>query len=225
MTDKRFAANNIIKNHVIWSMGAGAIPVPLLDLAAVTGVQLDMLRQLCKLYGVDHSDVMGKSLIASLTGTIAARQGASLLKVIPGIGTLLGGFSLAIVSGGSTYAVGQVAVNLLDSEGSLFDIDMDKAKDAFKDEFEKGKEYAKDLEKKIKEKKEDIEEEISEVVSDVTASPKKEEPIPESDSFDLNSNETEDIYTQLEKLGALKDKNIITEEEFEAKKQDLLSRL
>lgn len=222
MTDKRIAANNIIKNHVIWSMGAGAIPIPLIDMTAVTAVQLDMLKQLCKLYGIDHSDVYGKALIASLTGSIAARYGASFIKVIPGIGSILGGISMSIFSGASTYGVGQVAVNLMDSGGSLFDVDMDEAKEAFKKEFEKGKEYAKDLEKKIKEKKEDLEEEFTEIVSDKSTA---EEPITPTESFDLNSNETEDIYTQLEKLGALRDKNIITDEEFEAKKQDLLSRL
>ena len=40
-------ANSVIKNHMIWSMGAGFIPVPIADLFAVSAIQLDMIRQLC----------------------------------------------------------------------------------------------------------------------------------------------------------------------------------
>ena len=46
------AAEQIIKNHVAWSMGAGLIPVPFADLLAVTGIQLDMIRQLCHLHDI-----------------------------------------------------------------------------------------------------------------------------------------------------------------------------
>ena len=37
---KREKAENIIQRHILYSMGAGAIPIPLIDLGAVTAVQL-----------------------------------------------------------------------------------------------------------------------------------------------------------------------------------------
>jgi hypothetical protein len=37
--DIRQQADSIITNHVLWSMGGGLIPLPLLDVAAVTFVQ------------------------------------------------------------------------------------------------------------------------------------------------------------------------------------------
>ena len=39
-------ANSAIKNYMTWSMGARFIPVP--DLLAVSVIQPDMMRQLCK---------------------------------------------------------------------------------------------------------------------------------------------------------------------------------
>ena len=39
-------ANSAIKNYRTWSMGAGFIPIP--DLFAVSVIQPDMMRQLCK---------------------------------------------------------------------------------------------------------------------------------------------------------------------------------
>jgi hypothetical protein len=40
-----------------------------------------------------------------------------------------------------------------------------------------------------------------------------------------NAPASEDVFTTLEKLGKLKESGVITEEEFEAKKKDLLSRI
>ena len=44
------------------------VPIPLVDVAAVGGVQLQMLRRLSEIYGVPFSENMGKSVIASLAG-------------------------------------------------------------------------------------------------------------------------------------------------------------
>ena len=41
---KEHSADGIIKSHVVWAMGGGLIPVPLFDIAAVTAIQMDMLR-------------------------------------------------------------------------------------------------------------------------------------------------------------------------------------
>ena len=46
-------ADSIIRNSVVFASGAGLIPVPVVDLMAVTAVQIEMIRRLCKLYKVD----------------------------------------------------------------------------------------------------------------------------------------------------------------------------
>jgi len=51
-------ADRVINNHVMVSMGAGAIPVPLLDVAAVTAIQLDLIRELSYLYDADFSETV-----------------------------------------------------------------------------------------------------------------------------------------------------------------------
>jgi uncharacterized protein DUF697 len=45
----------------LWSGAAGFIPLPLVDIAAVWGVQLQMLRRLSEIYGVPFSENRGKS--------------------------------------------------------------------------------------------------------------------------------------------------------------------
>ncbi|MDC0835513.1 putative protein/domain associated with GTPase [Geitlerinema sp. FC II] len=185
---KRTEAEAIVRTHVLWSMGGGLIPIPLVDFAAVTAIQLEMLQQLARTYNVDYSQSNGKAFVSALTGTTFARLGASLLKAIPGVGTLIGGASMSITSGASTYAVGQVAINHFANSGNLNNFVEDQVKQAYDVAFERGKSYVSDLENEKKD-------------------------------------EAADIYQALEKLGKLKEQGILTEEEFQAKKQQLLERL
>lgn len=178
----------IIRTHVLWAMGGGLIPIPLVDFAAVTAIQLEMIQQLAQLYGVSYSASTGKAFVSALTGTTIARLGASFIKAIPGIGSLIGGASMAIASGASTYAVGQVAISHFVSGGSLSNFVEEQVKSAYDVAFEQGKGYVSDLEKD-------------------------------------KADEASDIYQSLEKLGQLKQQGVITEEEFQAKKEELLSRL
>src|SRR5262245_46688535 len=71
MTDARRdeLATNLVDRFSLYSGVAGLIPLPFVDLAAIGGVQLQMLRRLSEIYGVPFSENLGKSLIASLAGT------------------------------------------------------------------------------------------------------------------------------------------------------------
>src|SRR4051794_31686943 len=94
MTDaeREEAASQLVDRYSLWSGAAGLIPVPLIDVVAVGGVQLQMLRKLSEMYGVPFTDNRGKSVIASLAGAIISASTATttamtfgtLVKGIPG---------------------------------------------------------------------------------------------------------------------------------------------
>ncbi|MCB9274844.1 MAG: DUF697 domain-containing protein [Lewinellaceae bacterium] len=151
--DKSLRAQEIVKNHVLISMGAGLVPIPILDIAAVTAVQLDMVKNLAQLYGADYSGDFARNLLTTLTGSTLARIGASMIKALPGIGTLLGGVSMSIMSGASTYAVGQTFIRHFSTGASLFDFDTEKGKASYERYYEEGKDVAAqwDKEKKARE--------------------------------------------------------------------------
>lgn len=190
--NKTELAQEIVKTHLMLAVGGGLIPIPFVDFAAVTGIQINMIRSLSKLYGVDFNEQMGKSLVTSLVGTSIARLAASAVKTIPVIGSILGSASMSILSGASTYAVGQVFIQHFGKGGNLSDFDAEKAKQQYKQEFEKGKEFSVRVEKDQK----------------ASANQSKEE-----------------IFSALEKLKALKEKGILSEEEYQAQKEKLLSRI
>jgi uncharacterized protein (DUF697 family) len=118
-------ATKLVERFALWSGAAGLVPLPLLDIVAVGGLQLQMLRRLSQLYGVPFASNRGKSIIASLMGSmIPATSGmgvASALKAIPVIGTAAGTLTMSGVSAGATYAIGKVFIQHFASGGTLLD--------------------------------------------------------------------------------------------------------
>ena len=138
-------ANDIIMNHMVWSMGAGLIPLPVVDFFAVSAIQLDMIRQLAKLHDIDFSETAGKASITALTGSGLARLGARAVKFIPGVGSILGGITMAVLSGASSYALGEVFKKHFETGGTFLDFDPARLKKFYDEKFEKGKEIAKEI--------------------------------------------------------------------------------
>jgi uncharacterized protein (DUF697 family) len=140
---RRMQCDMTITKHVTASVGAGFIPVPLVDFMAVTGVQMDMIYRLCKIYGVAFSKEAARTAIVTLIGAsvpgLQARFFSSGLKLIPGVGTLIGMVATPTVSGASTYAVGRVFVQHLDAGGSLLTFDATKMKEQFERALQQGK--------------------------------------------------------------------------------------
>ena len=190
-------ADSVIRNHMIWSMGAGFIPVPIADFFAVSAIQLDMIRQMCKIYDVDFSETQGKALITALTGSGLARLGARAVKFIPGVGSVLGGVTLAVLSGASTYALGEVFKKHFETGGTFLDFDVSRLKKYYNEKFEKGKEMARDIREQQKRAEEILDEE------------------PDDQS-------TSDSIDQLRELAQLKNDGIISDEEFEKMKKKII---
>ena len=73
-----------------------------------------MVRRISQIYDVEFSENRGKALIASLAGSmIPATSGigaASILKAVPVIGTIAGGFVMPVLSAGATYAIGKAFI-------------------------------------------------------------------------------------------------------------------
>ena len=137
--------DEIIKSHVIFSMTAGAIPIPLADIAAVTAIQVDMIKQLAQFYGADFDQNKGKTIVSAVTGATAARIGASIVKSIPGVGTLIGIGMQMILSGASTYALGHLFKNHFSKSGTMLNISLSIMKKSYDVLFKQGKKFARKI--------------------------------------------------------------------------------
>ena len=123
--ERRARALKVVERSALWSGAAGLIPLPFVDLAAVGGVQLNMLRKISQIYGVPFSENRGKALIASVFGSmIPASSGmgaASLIKGVPLAGTAVSALAMPTLSVGATYAIGRAFIQHFASGGTLLD--------------------------------------------------------------------------------------------------------
>jgi len=123
--DRGEVAGKLVDRFAIWSGVAGLIPVPVVDVLCVGGLQVQMLRRLSQVYNVEFSENRGKALIAALAGTmIPATSGigaASAMKAIPVVNLLAAGFVMPVLSAGATYAIGKAFVQHFESGGTLLD--------------------------------------------------------------------------------------------------------
>jgi uncharacterized protein (DUF697 family) len=149
MTDERRdeMAAQVVDRFSLWSGAAGLLPLPLLDVAAVGGVQLIMLRRLSEIYGVPFSDNRGKAIVASLAGSVlpastattSAMTVGSLIKGLPGIGWTIGALTMPVVSAGATWVIGKVFIQHFASGGTLLDFNPPDYREFIKAQKEKFK--------------------------------------------------------------------------------------
>jgi hypothetical protein len=110
---------------------------------------------------------------------------------------------MALTSSASTYAIGQVFVSHYETGGTNENFDAEAFRKLYEQELKKGKEMAKNMGKNGNNSNN----------SNNTETPQKEMP------------KTDDIVDQIKKLGDLKDKGLLSDDEFKAAKAKLLANI
>jgi uncharacterized protein (DUF697 family) len=125
--ERKTQARRLVEKFSFWCGIAGLLPVPIVDLAAVGGLQIQMLRRLSQIYDVPFSTNRGKAIIASFVGTmIPASTGlgmASLIKAVPVAGTAVGAITTPAMAVAATYIIGMVFIEHFSRGGTLLDLE------------------------------------------------------------------------------------------------------
>lgn len=100
------------QRHIAASMAAAAtaaaVPIPFSSAAVLVPLQLSMMARISQLYGVPFDRAAIMAVASTSLATTAGRSTAgSLLKMIPGAGSVAGGVINAGVASGFTVAMGQ----------------------------------------------------------------------------------------------------------------------
>ena len=144
-------ALNIVRRNVLWAMGVGLVPLPIVDVVGVSAIQLKMVRELADHHRVPFSETDARSIIGALVGGIgsvtAAGVAFSLLKFVPLIGQTAAAVAMPATVGAATYAVGKVFAQHFAAGGTLQNIDPGAMRDYFRMEFEAAKETVRELRK------------------------------------------------------------------------------
>ncbi|MBQ9597520.1 MAG: DUF697 domain-containing protein [Bacteroidales bacterium] len=107
----------IVKLHSKLAVGAAFIPVPGLDMAGSAASIWSMYIRINQKIGIPFKENVVKSLASgvatNLAGYLAVSGAGSLIKLIPGIGTVAGAVAMTAASYAATLASGWLYLNAL----------------------------------------------------------------------------------------------------------------
>jgi uncharacterized protein (DUF697 family) len=134
----------IIRHYSNWAVIGGFLPIPIIDLLAIAAIQLGMLRDLSRHYGVPFERNLAKSLVTTLLGSVfpcVAGFGLvrSIGKIVPVLGWGVGLAAISVLARAATHAIGGVFLQHFESGGTLLDFDPIATRDFFRREFKKTK--------------------------------------------------------------------------------------
>ena len=139
-SDRETRGMKVVKSWAQWSVAAGFVPVPFVDIALVSGIQIKMIYDLCQIYNVPFKKESAFAYASGLVGgslTAGAAQvvGAMALKAVPYVDQIVQPtFAFA-----TTYAMGYVFVKHFENAGTMTSFDSSKMNLYFQEQFEKSK--------------------------------------------------------------------------------------
>lgn len=129
-------AETALQSHMAAGAVAGLIPIPLVGFAALTAVQLNMLRHLAEIYSAEFSKEIAKSAIASLVGSdLSVGISLGVAKLLPGPAVAISAVSGAILGTASTYALGKVFIQHFESGNTFLTFDPSKVRAHYQELF------------------------------------------------------------------------------------------
>lgn len=111
-------AHTLVLTTAAVSFGEGYMPLPFSDSMALIPTQITMLAGITAIFGITVSQNLLKSIVTSLAGTAGATFvgktiAANLLKLIPGVGTALGGTISGATAAALTTALGEAYIAVM----------------------------------------------------------------------------------------------------------------
>lgn len=141
---KRLKADSIIKNNVFLAMGAGLIPMPFVDMVAITSIELKMIHELARAYTFRFPTQMASykvliSLIGGLGPVYFSDRFHSTFKTVPLVGHAVASVLLSLSGGASVYAVGWAFRKHFESGGTFLNSDSRTLRKYFRDKYREGR--------------------------------------------------------------------------------------
>jgi uncharacterized protein (DUF697 family) len=146
LEDNRTAtAHQITRKYALWAAGASFIPLPFVDVAAITGLQAKMLAELSHHYGHSFEARHAKSAIVGLLGSTSLYGmfhgvPGTVIRAIPMV-NLFAVLSRPVIASAITYGLGSVFVTHFERGGTLetFEPESGEVQKSFQEAVARGK--------------------------------------------------------------------------------------
>ena len=107
LDENKKKANKVIAGYATGSAAIGGTPIPFSDAALLVPEQSAMVIHILKIYDLSNLKEVAKGLVGQLViSNIGKSIAGSLIKIIPGVGTWIGGAINASVAASITSAIG-----------------------------------------------------------------------------------------------------------------------
>lgn len=137
----------VLRQHVYAALGVGFVPLPVVDFILITGIQINLLKALTRMYGLPFTKDPGKKFISSLFASIAPvvsapGAAASMAKAVPMLGQTAGVITMPLFGAAATYALGKVFIQHFASGGTFLTFDPEQVKAYYAEMLQEGQEMA-----------------------------------------------------------------------------------
>lgn len=115
---KQKKAQAAVAAGAVAAAAAGAVPIPFSDAAILVPTEVTMLASITAIFGFDISKAVVTTLISSIIGTSGATFAgkalvSNVLKLIPGVGSLVGGAISGAAASMLTTALGEAYIGVM----------------------------------------------------------------------------------------------------------------
>ena len=118
----------IVHRYMAMSAGAALIPFAGVDVAALAGIHIGLIKELCEHYDVDFTEHTARNVLIGVAGsvipgTVGSILGRKILGMLP-VGSALFGWGL--MSAGSaafSYGIGRLFIEHFEGGGTLLSLD------------------------------------------------------------------------------------------------------
>ncbi|PPK88015.1 uncharacterized protein (DUF697 family) [Neolewinella xylanilytica] len=136
-------ADSIIRKYALFGTATGLIPSFGLDVAALTVIQVKMIRELAELYDYDIDDQMIRTTITTgvcaLGGRLLTGIASSITRAFSPLKFLVGGATQAALSGFTTAEIGKIYQARLSSGDNPSDITVSEIVNHIVQQVQEGK--------------------------------------------------------------------------------------
>ena len=119
LKSKKRAARGIVAGAVAASLGEGYAPIPFSDALLIVPTQIGMIAGITAVFGIDINKGFLTGVISSTIGTggatlVGKSIVSNLIKIVPGVGTLVGGSISGATAGVLTTALGETYIKIME---------------------------------------------------------------------------------------------------------------
>lgn len=136
----REEAGGITKRYAAYAAGVGLVPMPLLDLAALSALQVSLIEKISKLYGVPFNQVRAEAIVGGILGgwgavSAGGLAAVSLMRFAPVFGLPFAAATMPTMNAAVTWAIGKALITHYELAGTLMTLDPEEVKRRYQKEL------------------------------------------------------------------------------------------